>query len=255
MFLVMNSEEERLLPEEKPSELPSVPVSLWDELRDTLNPVMSKYNQWRFCLSALFATIFSLPFLYLIYVDTTDDDGDLETRSNATDLVSTETKDSETPEDDTDGDFDLKVASDLLFLIGAVGIVGFIGSMILMQHLKSKNTRAIVSRFRPRFEANGVDFRFEVANTAGACLPKVRRLVFLPATAAAARPIATAVATTTTATADVESPSPQVSSTPVSTSVTTATATTTNTATTTTMLDANQPSVVDQMMADLNRPL
>lgn len=139
--------------------------------------------------------------------------------------------------------------------------MGYIGSVIFVQLRKSKHIREIVSRLRPRFEENRVEIRFETINT-GACRnkrePEVRRLVFTPAiipTAVAARPVATAFATaaTTTTTADVESPSPQFSSTPVYTSPTTAT--TTNTTISTTMLDANQTSVVDQMMADLNKPL
>lgn len=216
-----------ILPAEKPSELSSVPFYLWDEMKNALNKVILGYNFLQLVFPATFAIVFAAYFLFIFLSNgfgyETEDDEDYQTN---------------------------EILEVVLFLI----IGGYIAQAVLLEKRKNDQIQEIMRDFHSRFAAQGYYIRYERENS-GLCKkkhqPEVQRLVFAPTTAAATDNNATAVAV-----ADVESPSPQFSPAPDYTHTGGQFTTTTAASTSTANIDDNPaPSVVDQMMADLNRPL
>jgi len=222
----------------KPSEWSFVPNFLWDELKDAWHPILSKHNSRRLALLRRLAVTVIVAALILaclsfVYSRVEDDD----------DVFSYTIR--------------IMIIVSLLIFV----LLFHIGSVICLNRATTRNIQEIASKLWPRFASNGVHIRFEN-----------RRLVLSPATTTTTTAVPVAVATnanatanTTTATtttrapvvADDKSPSPQFSPAPVYTTAANQGqfGKTTTTTTTSTMFDDNQPSVVDQMMADLNKPL
>jgi len=240
-----------LLSETKPVELSYVPTFAWDELKNALNPMLRKYNSIRLAILSMAAFIVVAYVTFYIF-----------RTFNESEVEKDYTDDDRGKDDDDNDDYygnDKNstpiTSADIIFVFIFVMLAGLIK---VLQQLKTRKIKEIVSKFRPQFASNGVHIVFEHSNSE--YRTEVRQLVFSPATTTStAVPVAVASNATsnTTTAADVESPSPQFSSAPVYTTAANQGkfGKTTTTTTTSTMFDDNKPSVVDQMMADLNKPL